>query len=85
MPTDRINDLKAFKGFIEQRLVENGDEPTLGEALAQWEVANQSDEALAETLDAIREGLADVEAGHVTPARQALDELRRKHSLPPLP
>jgi len=85
MPTERINDLKAFKGFIEQRLVEGGDEPTLVEALAQWEVANQSDEELAATLEAIREGLADVEAGRVVPARQALNELRRKHDLPPLP
>lgn len=33
-----------------------------------------------DTFEAIRRGLADVEAGRVRPAREALAELRRKHN-----
>jgi len=82
MATERINDLKAFKGFIEERLSAEGDEPTLVEALALWEFANQSDAELEDALVAIREGFADIEAGRLKPAREALDELRRTHGLP---
>jgi len=36
-------------------------------------------------IEAIRRGLADVAAGRVKPAREAIAELRRKHNLPELP
>jgi prevent-host-death family protein len=36
-----------------------------------------------ETLAAVKEGLEDVAAGRTRPARQALEELARKHKLKP--
>jgi predicted transcriptional regulator len=84
MATDRANDPKAFRDFLDAKL-SNGDSGlTLDEALAHWEIENQSDEEREETLEAIRRGFADIEAGRVRPAREALEELRKKHNLPPL-
>jgi PHD/YefM family antitoxin component YafN of YafNO toxin-antitoxin module len=35
-----------------------------------------------ETIAAVKEGLRDVDAGRVWPARKVLDEIARKHRLP---
>ena len=56
----------------------------LDETLARWEYENQNEEERADTLQAIQRGFGDIEAGRVRPAREALEELRRKHKLPPL-
>jgi hypothetical protein len=80
MPTDRGNDLIAFKGFLDEKLSEGGVE-TLDEALGLWEYENQTAEEREHTLEAIREGLADVEAGRTRSAHEALAELREKHNL----
>ncbi|MDG3007823.1 hypothetical protein [Paludisphaera mucosa] len=85
MATERFNDLKAFKGFIDEKLSSESDELTLAEALTHWEIENQGAEERKETLEAIQEGFADIEAGRLTPVRAALDELRKKYGLPPLP
>jgi predicted transcriptional regulator len=83
MSTDRANDLLALRSFIDEQL--SGETvPTVDEALALWEYENASDEERQETLEAIRLGLADAEAGRVLPARGAVAELRRKHQLPEL-
>jgi hypothetical protein len=84
MATERINDLLAFKGFIEEKLSNGRVDLTLDEALVDWGIENQTDEEREDTLRAIRAGLADVEAGRVMPARNAVTELRRKHNLPEL-
>lgn len=83
MATDRANDLLALRSFIDEQL--SGETvPTVDEVLARWEYENESDEEREETLDAIRRGFADVHAGRVVPAREAVAELRRKHNLPEL-
>lgn len=84
MAIDRANDLKAFRDFADDRLANGGADLTLDEALALWEYENQPEAEREETLEAIRRGFADVDAGRVRPAREALAELRRKHDLPPL-
>ena len=84
MATERANDLHAFKSFIDQQLA-SGNVPTVDEVVARWEYENETDEDRQETLEAIAQGLSDVEAGRVVPARQAVAELRRKHDLPELP
>ena len=84
MATDRANDLLALRSFIDEQL--SGERvPTVDEVLARWEYENESDEEREETLEAIRRGFADVQAGRVVPAREAVAELRRKHNLPELP
>jgi hypothetical protein len=80
MATERANDLNAFKSFIDEQL--SGETVlTVDEVLARWEYENASDEDRQESLEAIRRGFADVEAGRVMPAREAVAELRRKHNL----
>ena len=83
MATDRSNDPRAFKGFLDEKLSHGGVE-TLDEALGLWEYENQTIEEREGTLQAIRQGLADVEAGRVMPAREAISKLRGKHNLPEL-
>ena len=63
MATERINDLSAFKGFIDERLADGQTTLTLDEALASWELENQTEAEREETLEAIRLGLEDMYAG----------------------
>ena len=84
MATDRLNDPQAFRDFLDARLTNGGATLTLDEALGLWEHENQTDREREETLEAIRRGLADVEAGRVIPAREAIAEIRRRHNLPEL-
>jgi len=44
MATERINELRAFKGFIDQKLTHGGTNLTLDEALINWELENQTKE-----------------------------------------
>ncbi len=83
MATERANDLYAFRSFIDEQLT-GQTVPTVDEVLARWAYENQSDEEREATLEAIGRGFADVEAGRVMPAREAVAELRRKHKLPEL-
>jgi len=55
---------------------------SLDDALLNWEVENQTDEEREDTLQAIREGLAEVEAGRTRPAEDVIRDLCRKHNLP---
>lgn len=84
MATERSNDLRAFKAFVDEKLSSGGTDLTLDDALGLWDYENQGEEEREDTLRAIRRGFADIEAGRVRPAREALEELRRKHNLPPL-
>jgi hypothetical protein len=82
MATDRAKDLLAFKSFIDEQL--SGETvPTVDDVLVRWECENESDEERAATVQAVRQALADMHAGDAgIPAREAIAQLRRKHSLP---
>ena len=83
MATERVNDLRAFKGFIEEKLSNGGVELTPQEALVHWEIENQTAEERAATVEAVREALEDMRAGDTgIPAREFLAEIRRKFNLP---
>jgi len=84
MANERRDDLKSFHEFVGEQLANGGALLTPAEALELWEFQNPSEDEEQETVEAIRRGLADVEAGRVVPAREALAELRRKHNLPEL-
>jgi predicted transcriptional regulator len=84
MATGRHDDIHAFRAFIDEQLADGAATLTPAEALDLWEIQNPSEDEEHETVEAIRRGLADVEAGRVRPAREALAELRRKHNLPDL-
>jgi len=81
MATERVNDLHAFKVFVDAQLVSGEDIPTVDEVIARWSYENESKEERTETLEGIRSGIADVEAGRLIPAREAVAQLRRKYGL----
>jgi predicted transcriptional regulator len=69
MPTPQINTLASFHQFIGQQLAsENAAQMSPELAVAIWRER-------VETLTAIREGLADVEAGRTFPADDVIREL----------
>lgn len=82
MFTERANDLRAFRQYIDKQLTNGGPEPTLDEILINWEAENQTDEEREDTLRAIREGLSDVDAGRTTSFEEFDSEFRTKHVLP---
>jgi predicted transcriptional regulator len=82
MATDRTNDLRAFRRYIDDHLTNSAVEMTLDEALVNWEIENQTDEQRQETIEAIREGLADVDAGRTRPAEDVIRDLCRKYNIP---
>ncbi len=82
MATQRSNDLRAFRQYIDEQLINGGADPTLDEALISWEIENQSDEERQDTIEAIREGLSDVDAGRIRPAEVVIRDLCRKHNIP---
>lgn len=82
MATDRINDARAFRDFLDAKLLNSGQSVPLDDALGLWEYENQTEEERQGTLQAIQAGLDDMHAGRTRPAEDALRELCRKHGLP---
>jgi hypothetical protein len=82
MPTERIDDLRAFRDFVDVQLCNEGAGVTPEECLDLWILENSSESEREVRLADIRQGLDDLHAGRTRPAREALNELRRKHSLP---
>jgi hypothetical protein len=72
-----IDQLKNELGFfiskpLRDEILRNAGESWTGVDVQPDSSKNESDEEQEETLEAIRRGLADVGAGRVTPAREAL-------------
>ena len=82
MATERANDLRAFKQYIDERLTNGGSEMSLDDALNSWEFEIQAAKEREDTLEAMREGLADVAAGRTRPAEDVIRALCRKHNIP---
>lgn len=57
MPTDRYNDLAAFRAFLDAKLADPGNDLTLAEVLALWEAENQTDDERDEAHRAVGDGL----------------------------
>jgi hypothetical protein len=85
MATERINDLSAFRRFIEERLANCQSDLTLDEALIAWELENQTDEEREETLEAIRLGLDDIYGGRTVDAFEFVYRMRQKLPSPVRP
>lgn len=82
MATDRINDSRAFRDFLDAKLSEGGTPPTLDHAIGLWEHENATEAERRETREAIRQGLADRDAGRVRDFAEFDREFRLKHKLP---
>ncbi len=83
MAIDRANDLQAFKSFIDRQLEQGGSLPTLEQALVLWDYENTSEGEKEETRAAIRQGLADIDAGHIRPFEEFDRAFRAKHGMAP--
>jgi hypothetical protein len=81
MDTERINDVRAFRSFLDEKLSNGEVSLTLDEALGLWEYENASDAQREEARAAITQGLADVESGRTRPFEEFDREFRRKHGL----
>jgi predicted transcriptional regulator len=73
-------DLDGFYSFATRRLQSAGKDLSFDELVVEWEPLRDRDDVNA----AIRDGLADVEAGRYRSADEVAEELRKKHSLPAL-
>jgi hypothetical protein len=81
MPTERIDDLRAFREFIDGQLGNGGADLTPEECLDLWILENSSESEREARVAEIQQGLDDLYAGRTRPARDALNELRRRHNL----
>lgn len=78
MATERANDLRAFKGFIDEQLAGGDSDLTVEEALARWEYENTPEAEKEATLQAIREGPEDMYAGQTVDAFESAERLRQR-------
>ncbi len=78
MATDRANDLRAFKQFIDKQLANGGPEMTLDDAVISWEAENQTDLERGETLQEVQRGLDDMHAGRTVDAFASAERLRQR-------
>jgi hypothetical protein len=83
MATERANDPRAFHAFLGAKLSNGGESNSLDELLSLWEYENSPEEEREATLEAIRQGFADIEQGRVRPIEEFDREFRQKHGLPP--
>jgi hypothetical protein len=81
MATERANDPRAFRDFLDTKLSSGVNDLTLDEYLNLWEYENTPEEEKEETLRAIRQGLADVDAGRTRDFHEFDREFRQKHGL----
>ena len=77
MPTTR-EELESFHEFAARRLKDASSEPSLDDLLMEW--ADSRDRATIN--EAIRRGLADVDAGRHEPADQAMEKIRQEFGFP---
>lgn len=72
------HELDSFHRFATDRLRKSEEELTIDDLVIEWDSMRNREQINA----AIREGLADIDAGRTRPADQVTEELRRKHNLP---
>ncbi len=72
------DDLDNFHRFATERLSNGEADLTIDDLVIEWDSRRNRDEINA----AIREGLADVDAGRTRPANEVTEELRKKHRIP---
>ena len=75
-----LDQLAAFQQFAHQK-VDAGEANALEELFDLWRLEHPTAEEQAEIPEAIRQGLADIEAGRYRPAEVVMEELRTKYGL----
>jgi predicted transcriptional regulator len=75
MATDGQSELAGFHQFVGEQLANSDVELSLEQALNMWRHRQ-------EEIDAIREGLADVEAGRTIPMDEHIRRMREQFQIP---
>lgn len=82
MSTDTNPELVSFHQFISEQLSAGPPDLSPEEALEVWRLQNRTPEEYATDVQAIREALADMDAGDTgTPVEVFLEEFRKRHKL----
>lgn len=71
-------DIAEFSQFASQQIGNGGSELTLPQLALRWQAAKERHEA----VDAVREGLADIDAGRTQDAFKFVEEMRNKYNIP---
>jgi hypothetical protein len=71
------DELDSFHRFATGRLTAGAADLTIDDLVIEWDSQRNRGEINA----AIREGLADIDAGRTRPACQVTEELRKKHNI----
>jgi hypothetical protein len=75
--------LDEFHRFASKKLSNGGGELSWEQLIGLWQLENPTAQERAEVNAAIREGLADVEAGRVQPFEEFEAEMREEFNIPP--
>jgi hypothetical protein len=82
MTIDPANELARFQQFIVDHL-QKGEPLSPEEALDLWRLRNPNPNEFTASVEAVREALADMDAGDIGVPIQEFDrEFRRRHGLP---
>ena len=76
MATQQPTDAEVFQLFLAEQVASTGRTKSPEELLRLWRQRQQEQD---DTLDALHDGIADMEAGRVQPFAEVNDEIRRKH------
>jgi hypothetical protein len=76
MATQQPTDAEVFQVFLAQQVATTGRTKSPEELVRLWRDRQQEHD---DTLDALHEAIADVEAGRVHPFDEVNAEIRRKH------
>jgi hypothetical protein len=82
MSAEVNQELLSFHQFVGEQIRLRVPYQSPEEALEAWRLRNRTPEERADDVQAIREALADMEAGDTgTPVEDYLDEFRRRHKI----
>ena len=74
-----LKDIRSFSHFAEQQLSSADPEPSIDELFDMWRAANPPANELAESVNAVKAAIAEMEAGdNGIPAHEHLARLRSK-------
>jgi predicted transcriptional regulator len=76
MATQNPTEAEVFQLFLAEQVAMGGRSKTPEELVQLWRALQKEQ---ADTLDAIEEGIADMESGRVYPFNEVNDEIRRKY------
>ena len=76
MATQHPTDAEVFQLFLAQQVASNGRDKSPEELVRIW---RERQREKGESLDAIHEGIADMEAGRVHSFTEVNDQIRQQH------